>query len=102
MIRIVYVISSAEKKQTGSLVTRNLTDLVKKEHFILDSEYLTTVLGQHIHFFRSFAFRPLFHVDDLFIGLASILIPVLRIRDVYPGFRMQEPGSDLFPSRIQG
>jgi hypothetical protein len=47
MIRIVYVISVAEKKQTGSLVTRNLTDLVKKEHFILDSEYLTTVLGQH-------------------------------------------------------
>jgi hypothetical protein len=49
MIRIVYVICIAEKKQTGSLVTRNLTDLVKKEHFILDSEYLTTVLGQ-LHF----------------------------------------------------
>jgi len=37
-------LQSIEKKQTGSLVTRNLTDLVKKEHFILDSEYLTTVL----------------------------------------------------------
>ncbi|PSN31288.1 V-type proton ATPase subunit C [Blattella germanica] len=32
------------KKQTGSLLTRNLADLVKKEHFILDSEYLTTLL----------------------------------------------------------
>lgn len=33
-----------EKKQTGSLLTRNLADLVKKEHFILDSEYLQTLL----------------------------------------------------------
>lgn len=33
-----------EKKQSGSLVTRNLGDLVKKEHFVLDSEYLTTLL----------------------------------------------------------
>ena len=33
-----------EKKQTGSLMTRNLGDLVKKEHFVLDSEYLTTLL----------------------------------------------------------
>lgn len=28
----------------GSLLTRNLADLVKKEHFILDSEYLSTLL----------------------------------------------------------
>lgn len=28
----------------GSLLTRNLAELVKKEHFILDSEYLTTLL----------------------------------------------------------
>ena len=33
-----------EKKQTGSLVTRNVADLVKKEHFVLDSEYLVTML----------------------------------------------------------
>ena len=33
-----------EKKQTGSLMTRNLGELVKKEHFVLDSEYLTTLL----------------------------------------------------------
>ena len=33
-----------EKKTTGSLVTRNLGDLVKKEHFVLDSEYLTTMV----------------------------------------------------------
>lgn len=29
---------------SGSLLIRNLADLVKKEHFILDSEYLTTLL----------------------------------------------------------
>ncbi|KAJ8926114.1 hypothetical protein NQ315_009971 [Exocentrus adspersus] len=37
-------LQNLEKKQTGSLLTRNLADLVKKEHFILDSEYLQTVL----------------------------------------------------------
>ncbi|KAG8222780.1 hypothetical protein J437_LFUL006787 [Ladona fulva] len=37
-------LQSLEKKQTGSLLTRNLADLVKKEHFILDSEYLITLL----------------------------------------------------------
>ena len=29
---------------SGSLLTRNLADLVKKENFVLDSEYLTTLL----------------------------------------------------------
>jgi V-type H+-transporting ATPase subunit C len=37
-------LQNIEKKQTGSLVTRNMGDLVKKEHFVLDSEYLTTLL----------------------------------------------------------
>lgn len=37
-------LQNMEKKQTGSLLTRNLADLVRKEHFILDSEYLTTLL----------------------------------------------------------
>lgn len=37
-------LQNLEKKQTGSLLTRNLAELVKKEHFILDSEYLTTLL----------------------------------------------------------
>jgi len=37
-------LQNIEKKQTGSLMTRNLGDLVKKEHFVLDSEYLTTLL----------------------------------------------------------
>lgn len=37
-------LQNMEKKQTGSLLTRNLADLVKKEHFILDSDYLTTLL----------------------------------------------------------
>ena len=29
----------------GPLLTRNLGDLVKKENFILDSEYLTTLVS---------------------------------------------------------
>ncbi|CAF5062122.1 unnamed protein product, partial [Rotaria magnacalcarata] len=33
-----------EKKQIGSLLTRNLNDIVKKEHFVLGSEYLKTLL----------------------------------------------------------
>jgi len=33
-----------ERKSTGSLMTRTLTDLVKKENFVTDSEYLTTLL----------------------------------------------------------
>ncbi|KRF97873.1 V-type proton ATPase subunit C isoform X5 [Drosophila tropicalis] len=37
-------LQNLEKKKSGSLLTRNLADLVKKEHFILDSEYLTTLL----------------------------------------------------------
>jgi len=37
-------LQSLEKKQTGSLITRNLADIVKKEHFILDSEYLVTLV----------------------------------------------------------
>ncbi|XP_073994814.1 V-type proton ATPase subunit Vha44 [Rhodnius prolixus] len=37
-------LQNMEKKQSGSLLTRNLADLVRKEHFVLDSEYLTTLL----------------------------------------------------------
>ena len=37
-------LQSIERKQTGSLLIRNLADLVKKEHFVLGSEYLTTLL----------------------------------------------------------
>ncbi|ESN92328.1 hypothetical protein HELRODRAFT_103807 [Helobdella robusta] len=33
-----------EKKSTGSLLTRNLSDLVKKEDFVLGSDYLITIL----------------------------------------------------------
>ena len=29
---------------SGNLLTRYLGDIVKKEHFVLDSEYLTTLL----------------------------------------------------------
>jgi len=37
-------LQNLEKKQVGSLITRNLADLVKKEHFVLDSEYLVTLI----------------------------------------------------------
>lgn len=37
-------LQTMERKQTGSLIVRNLGDLVKKEHFVLGSEYLTTLL----------------------------------------------------------
>lgn len=33
-----------EKKQVGSLLVRNLGDLCQKRHFVLGSEYLTTLL----------------------------------------------------------
>lgn len=37
-------LQSLVRKQTGSLLARNLADLVKREHFVLDSEYLSTLL----------------------------------------------------------
>lgn len=37
-------LQNLERKATGSLLTRNLGDLVKKEDFVLDSEYLQTLL----------------------------------------------------------
>lgn len=37
-------LQSMEKKQVGSLLVRNLGDLCQKKHFVLGSEYLTTLL----------------------------------------------------------
>ena len=37
-------LQSLERKQTGSLLVRNLGDLTKREHFVLGSEYLVTLL----------------------------------------------------------
>jgi len=37
-------LSALEKKTTGSLLTKDLSDIVKKEDFVLNSEYLTTLL----------------------------------------------------------
>ncbi|KAG0729142.1 V-type proton ATPase subunit C [Chionoecetes opilio] len=37
-------LANMERKQTGSLLTRNLCDLVKKEDFVQNSEYLVTLL----------------------------------------------------------
>ncbi|KAK2170818.1 hypothetical protein NP493_1137g00063 [Ridgeia piscesae] len=37
-------LQTLERKATGSLLTRSVADLVKKEDFVQDSEYLTTLL----------------------------------------------------------
>ena len=37
-------LQSMEKKQGGSLMTRNLGGIVKEEHFVLGSEYMTTLI----------------------------------------------------------
>lgn len=37
-------LQSLERKETGSLLTRNLATIAKKEHFVLGSEYLQTLL----------------------------------------------------------
>lgn len=37
-------LDAIEKKQHGSLLTRSLNDVIKKEHFVLNSEYLKTLL----------------------------------------------------------
>lgn len=37
-------LANMERKQTGSLLTRNMGDLVKKEDFVQNSEYLVTLL----------------------------------------------------------
>lgn len=37
-------LQNLERKQAGSLLLRSLGDLVKKEHFVLDSEFITTLL----------------------------------------------------------
>ncbi|KAJ3014357.1 UNVERIFIED_CONTAM: Vacuolar ATP synthase subunit C [Siphonaria sp. JEL0065] len=37
-------LSGMQRKQTGNFSIRSVNDVVKKEHFVLDSEYLITVL----------------------------------------------------------
>lgn len=37
-------LSAADRKQTGNLSVRSLHDIVKPQHFVNDSEYLTTIL----------------------------------------------------------
>ncbi|CAN6641150.1 V-type proton ATPase subunit C [Trichomonascus vanleenenianus] len=37
-------LSAVDRKQTGNLSVRSLHDIVKREHFVQDSEYLQTVL----------------------------------------------------------
>lgn len=33
-----------QRKTTGNLLVKSLNDIVKKEHFVLDSEYLITLV----------------------------------------------------------
>lgn len=37
-------LSQLDRKETGSLMTKNLGGLVNREHFVMDSEYLVTLL----------------------------------------------------------
>ncbi|KAI9188333.1 Vacuolar ATP synthase subunit C [Blastocladiella emersonii ATCC 22665] len=37
-------LQAMERKMTGNLSVRSLVEIVRKEHFVLDSEYLTTLL----------------------------------------------------------
>jgi V-type H+-transporting ATPase subunit C len=37
-------LQAIERKETGNLMTRSLVDVVRKEHFVLNSEYLITLL----------------------------------------------------------
>ncbi|XP_042601111.1 V-type proton ATPase subunit C 1-B-like [Cyprinus carpio] len=37
-------LQSLERKNVGSLLTRSLADIIEKDNFVLDSEYLTTLL----------------------------------------------------------
>ncbi|KAJ3361972.1 hypothetical protein GGF31_001997 [Allomyces arbusculus] len=37
-------LTALDRKMMGNLAVRSLVDVVKKEHFVLDSEYLTTLL----------------------------------------------------------
>jgi len=41
---IKQTLQALQKKQTGSLLTRNLSEIIKKEDFVMDSEYLTTLI----------------------------------------------------------
>ena len=42
-------LQSMEKKQTGSLMTRHLGDLVRAEHFVLNSGWVTAQTDLHFH-----------------------------------------------------
>lgn len=42
--QIKQTLQALQKKQTGSLLTRNISDIIKKEDFITDSEYLETLI----------------------------------------------------------
>lgn len=44
LLCLVYVIKTWLCTTRGSLLTRSLGDIVKKEDFVLDSEYLITLL----------------------------------------------------------
>ena len=37
-------LQSIQRKNAGNLAVKSLNEIVKKEHFVLDSEYMTTLL----------------------------------------------------------
>ena len=37
-------LTTIQRKTTGNLSVKSLNEIVKKEHFVLDSEYLTTLI----------------------------------------------------------
>uniref|UniRef100_A0A3Q3M1I3 V-type proton ATPase subunit C n=1 Tax=Mastacembelus armatus TaxID=205130 RepID=A0A3Q3M1I3_9TELE len=70
-------LQNLERKNAGSLLTRSLADIVKKEDFVLDSEYLITMLVVvpkyvHLHQYISMSSMLLFEDNDS--GLFSVTL----------------------------
>ena len=42
--KVKSAVEQNERKTTGNLLVRSVDDLVKAEHFVLDSEYLITLI----------------------------------------------------------
>lgn len=67
-------LQSIERRQTGSLLVRNLNDLVTKEHFVLGSEYLTTLLVVVPRMFFKDWQAKYEKLTDMIVPRSSILI----------------------------
>ncbi|KAK8376751.1 hypothetical protein O3P69_009993 [Scylla paramamosain] len=67
-------LANMERKQTGSLLTRNLGDLVKKEDFVQNSEYLVTLLVVVPKAFYTDWQAKYEHLSDMVVPRSSRLI----------------------------